>query len=505
MNQNFFSKQLLPSYSGMLLIFVLAVCLSGCNQVDQIPTDINQVKVKLYESDPVNNRTGLQITSQKDSAIASRFSLVQAESDRTFEIDPPVTSNDVQVKQVAYRSGTLFVSTTSRSGDLKLIDNSRECSERGFLGLFCKSWYQHSNFTVLVANGGEYKIRGWDNSSAKETFSDAKLVFEGVSPSALSEFRLRGVGWESGSITLGVSKEESNAIEQLKQEIRSAGNELSLRSIAILINRQSNNAYATQVLIEELLSRIVKTNDPLAYSTVIDLLNDKAISASPRVKELGVGFLDAVYSTTIKGTNDTVRFANFLSNDGQQLPPEKFDNVFNQGVALEVKKIESVLSKLDSIGQAERLWLRVKGESSIDERKEKFLRSVYAAALEEKRNNRVIRSMMIYKALLESRGAVGASAIFELQRDQEMREFLTGQFEKIRAQASESSQKLTAAVRSMSSELNQAISKVSENTSQIIQNTAAVQESRAEEQARNVRMTQDMFFENRYLERAHGR
>jgi hypothetical protein len=389
----------------------------------------------------------------------------------------------------------VWVKFRSKGARLTFVDNTRSCTDR-FL-IFCTQYSYNSSYAVLLSSGNEYGVRGWNNSLYSDSKDSGYIAFDNVPINGLTEFRIKGPGWSSGVIQLGVSQEENNAVNRLRQELAANSASMTFRAYSMLLNRQSDSPYAIQVVMDALLEKLKKTNDVAAYSAVIDQLDDRVIQVEQRTRDLGVNFLEAIYNTQLKGTNDTAKFANFLATDGSQLPQEKFDKIFNQGVELETKRIESVIDKLNHVSLPSKILLRVSGENSIEQRKEKFLRSVYSSAIEEKRNNRVIRSMMIYKALLQCKAASGSSAVFDLQRDQEMRDFLATQFEKIRNELNSSSQRLVGEIRSMSKQLNTAIDKVAENTT-------AAQESRAEEYARNVRMTTDMFYQNRYLEGTNG-
>ncbi|HEX5361880.1 MAG TPA: hypothetical protein VFW49_12495 [Fluviicoccus sp.] len=483
-------------WSKTIVAGLLTTLLAGCDgRMGHIPRTINDVKVNVLHAEPTRNNSGIPISSTQDQDIVSSIMVIPSEGDRTYALDPPVSSDDTIISDIIWRSGQAYIHISSKGSPLSVIDNSRECSERAFI-FFCTQYTQQFNYTVLESGGNEYKVRGWDGTNTHTALSDDYLVFDDVPASSLASFRIRGIGWSSANVEVGISSEESYAVSELRNQLKQAAPNLSFHAFSMLLNRQISNPYATQILMDELLSYTNNTNDVLAYATVIESLNDNVISAAPRVKELAVSYLLAVYSTQVKGSNDTVKIANFLATDGRQLPSENFDNIFNEGVSIEMQKIESVFNALDSVSTLEQLWHRFMAGETIQDRKEKFLRSVYFAALEEKRNNRPIRAMMIYKALIGSKMTSDSSVAFELQRDQEMREFLSEQFEKIRAGQVGNTENLINELRSMSSQLAASISRVAENT----QYQA---ESREEERQRNARMASDMFFENRYLESAY--
>lgn len=485
-----------------------ALALSGCSKIDLSELNPQNQKVSVLRQSQAPKPLPVPIKSNNDSQLVNSFPIIQSES-REFNYLPPLKSGDIYIHGIRWDQGktSILVEPVAKSY-LTIVNNKKNCGDStgsqvvwGILGTLagardsiCFNTYYTTNTTTLQSSSN-YTIDGGESEEYSRTVNSKEYIYFYNTPSnILTGFKLSGPDWESGHIEAGLSEEDKRNAENVKAEMTKRSKELSFRARSLLINSNYRNPIISNFVSADLLEKLRDTCSLDAYSVVIDNITQDAFKNSSDLKKVAVNYLLLIYETGVMPANDSYKIAKFLEQDGTSLPEENYLKIFNDGLAVESEKISITIKKLEELGGLKKITHRLLSGETEQDIKELVLRGYYTATIQEKNTGNKIRSLMMYKALVDNKATATSKVAFDLQKDQEMKDFLATQFKQLSDGFSSNSEIIVDAIRKTNKEL-----KVSLN--QIAQNTNIAPETREEERNRNWRMAMDMHYATKTVER----
>jgi hypothetical protein len=296
-----------------------------------------------------------------------------------------------------------------------------------------------------------------------------------------------------------MSEEEKNNIKNFQVKIKKKSEVLSLTALVKILNIHNNNNVISQMILDEISRKLDGSLFIPGYVAVIENISDTTMEHQQGVRLFATGYLDAMYKTAIKPSNNTIEISNFLSTQGTNLPKELYMDALSDGAKIESKKIDIAMATVDSQPTFHKIWNRIVLGETINTRKNMLLHAYYTEMANAKRNGNMALAMMMWEAISTNKSISGLKSVFDVQRDQELKDFLKDQFERLNQSQNEQADRMIAAVRETNISITNNLAKISQQTDTMISTMTPTEETREEEAMRNYRMAIDMHFADRYL------